>query len=118
MLMPLLEAVGSSVNVPRLRKRVWDDVNIQNAEFPWKRLPFWPVLRVAARRRLCLALGNETGQACYKFLICTVLAQLLEDCAGQLVPEFTMMLKAKLCRRLAKLEMDKARVCYASTVYK
>ena len=28
MLMPLLEAVGSPVNVPRLRKRVRDDVNI------------------------------------------------------------------------------------------
>jgi hypothetical protein len=29
--MPLLEAVGSVVNVPRLRKRVRDDVSIQNA---------------------------------------------------------------------------------------
>jgi hypothetical protein len=118
MLMPLLEAVRSSINVPRLRRRVRDDINIQNAEFPWRRLPFWLVLRVATQRQLCLALVNETGRACYKFLICTVLPQLLEDCAGQLVPEFTMMLKAKLCRRHAKLEMDKTRVCYASTVYK
>jgi hypothetical protein len=119
MLMPLLEAVGSSVDVPRLRKRVRDDVNIQNAEFPWRRLPFWLVLRVATQRQLCLALGNETGRACYKFLICTVLAQLLEDCAGQLASELTMMLKAKLCRRLAKLEMDKTRACpAASAVYK
>ena len=115
MLMPLLEAVGSSVDVPRLRKRVRDDVNIQNAEFPWRRLPFWLVLRVATQRQLCLAFGNETGRACYKFLICTVLAQLLEDCAGKLAPELTMMLKAKLCRRLAKLEMDKTQT---SAVYK
>jgi hypothetical protein len=118
MLMPLLEAVGSSVDVPRLRKRVRDDVNIQNAEFPWRRLPFWLILRVATQRQLSLTLGNETGRACYKFLICTVLAQLLEDCAGQLAPELTMMLKAKLCRRLAKLEMDKTRVYSASVVYK
>ena len=73
MLMPLLEAVGSSVDVPRIRKRVRDDVNIQNAEFPWRRLPFWLVLRVATQRQLCLTLGNETGRACYKFLIYTIL---------------------------------------------
>jgi Protein of unknown function (DUF3638) len=118
MLMPLLEAVGSAVDVPRLRKRVRDDVNIQKAELPWRRLPFWLVLRVATQRQLCLALGNETGRACYKFLICTILAQLLENCAGQLAPELTMMLKAKLCRRLAKLEMDKTRAHSASAVYK
>jgi hypothetical protein len=118
MLMPLLEAVGSSVDVPRLRKRVRDDVNIQKTELPWRRLPFWLVLRVAIQRQLCLALGDDTGRACYKFLICTILAQLLEDCAGQLAPELIMMLKAKLCRRLAKLEMDRARVHSASAVYK
>ncbi|OCK76192.1 hypothetical protein K432DRAFT_428888 [Lepidopterella palustris CBS 459.81] len=118
MLMPLLEAVGCSVDVPRLRKRVRDDVNIQNGELPWRRLPFWLVLRVATQRQLCLALGSETGRACYKFLTCTVLAQLLDDCAGELAPELTVMLKAKLCRRLAKLEMDKTQVCSASAAYK
>lgn len=118
MLMPLLEAVGSSVDVPRLRKRVRDDVSIQKSELPWRRLPFWLVLRVATQRQLCLNLGNERGRACYKFLICTVLAQLLEECAGQLSPELTMMLKAKLCRRLAKLEMDKSRAHSASATYK
>ena len=118
MLMPLLEAVGSSVDVPRFRKRVRDDVNIQDAEFPWRRLPFWLVLRVASQRQLCLNLGDETGRACYKFFICTVLAQLLEDCAGQLAPELTMILKAKLCRRLAKLEVDKSQIHSTSTIYK
>ncbi|KAH0566486.1 hypothetical protein GP486_000104 [Trichoglossum hirsutum] len=114
-LMPLLEAVGSSVDVPRIRKRVRDDVNMRSAEIPWRRLPLWLVLRVAAQRQLCLTLGDETGRACYKFLIATVLAELLRDCPSQLAPELTMMLKAKLCRRLAKLEMDSSR---ASDIYR
>lgn len=118
MLMPLLEAIGSPVDVPRLEKRVRDDVNIDNAELPWRRLPFWLVLRVAIQRHLCITLGNETGQVCYKFLICTVLAQLLDDCHGQLAPELTLMLKSKLCRRLAKLEMDKTQDVSVSAVYK
>ncbi|RYP56983.1 hypothetical protein DL769_009768 [Monosporascus sp. CRB-8-3] len=110
MLMPLLEALGACASVPRLRKRVRDDVNIQNAELPWRRLPFWLVIRVATRRQLSLLLGNDTGRACYKFLICIVLAQFLDDCVGQLAPELIVTLRAKLCRRLAKLEMDKVRV--------
>lgn len=117
MLMPLLEAIGTSVEVSRLRKRVRDDVNLQNAELPWRRLPLWLILRVSIQRQLCLVLGKEPGQACYKFLICFVLAKLLEDCAGQLAPELTVILRNKLCRRLAKLEMDKNRVTSAAAVY-
>ncbi|KAM3068070.1 hypothetical protein ACMFMF_009436 [Clarireedia jacksonii] len=117
MLITLLEAVGTSVNVPRLTKRVRDDVSIQDAELPWRRLPFWLVLRVSIQRKLCLALGNESGRAHYKFFMCTVLAELLEDCAGRLAPELTMTLKSKLCRRLAKLEMDKHQNHYASAIY-
>ncbi|RFU32830.1 hypothetical protein B7463_g3489, partial [Scytalidium lignicola] len=108
MLMPLLEAIGCPIKVPRLRKRVQDDVNIQNAELPWRRLPFWLILRVAIQRHLYFSLGNEKGRACYKFLICTMLALFLKECVSQLAPELTVMLKAKLCRRLAKLELDKA----------
>lgn len=117
MLMPLLEAIGSSVEVPRLRKRVRDDVNFHNSELPWRRLPFWLVLRVAIQRQLCLDLGTKYGLICYKFLICIVLAQLLEHSASQLSPEMTVILRAKLCRRLAKLEMDKARVYRDSAVH-
>ena len=39
MLMPLLEAVGSPIDVPRFRKRVRDDANIGATEMPWRRLP-------------------------------------------------------------------------------
>jgi hypothetical protein len=117
MLLPLLEAVGSPIDVLRIRKRVRDDVNIDAAELPWRRLPLWLVLRVASQRQLCLALGNDIGRACYKFLMCTVLAELLRDCTGQLAPALTMILCDKLCRRLAKLEMDKARAPSARPTY-
>ncbi|KAJ2891475.1 uncharacterized protein MKZ38_000327 [Zalerion maritima] len=108
MLMPLLESLGAPASVPVLRKRIRDDVNIQGAKLPWRRLPFWLVLRVATQRHLRLAVGDEAGQACYKFLICTLLAQILEDSTAQLTPEQIITARAKLCRRLAKLEMDRA----------
>jgi hypothetical protein len=116
LLIPLLEATGSraDANVPRLRKRVRDDVNIEAAEFPWRRSPFWLVLRVFIHRQLQLSLENRAGRACYKFLVVTLLVELLDECASQLAPELTMTLRAKICRRLAKLEQEKGN---SSAVY-
>ncbi|KAM4066191.1 hypothetical protein HRG_000331 [Hirsutella rhossiliensis] len=108
-LMPILEATGQSIDTPKLRKRVRDDVSISSADFPWRREPSWLALRVAVQRQLCLSMGNECGRASYKFLICTMLARLLKDCVGGLSPDMTFVLRAKLCRRLAKLEQEKSK---------
>lgn len=64
-------------------------------------------IRVGIQRQLQLLLGSEVGRVYYKFLIITVLVELLRDCPGELAPELTMMLQAKVCRRLAKLEQQK-----------
>ncbi|KAI1778973.1 hypothetical protein F4818DRAFT_455215 [Hypoxylon cercidicola] len=107
MLMPLLEAVGSYFQAPVLRKRVRDDVNIQDANLPWRRLPFWLILRVASQRQFCLILGNQRGRIAYKFLVCLILAELLEESTGKLSPDLVTTLRTKLSRRMAKLEMDR-----------
>ncbi|KAI8634298.1 hypothetical protein F5Y19DRAFT_487754 [Xylariaceae sp. FL1651] len=105
MLMSLLEAKGSYYQAPSLRKRVRDDVNLGDADLPWRRLPFWLVLRVAAQRHFCLALGNEQGQLCYKVLMSILLAKLLDDTLQQLNPHLISRLQAKIVRRMAKMEM-------------
>jgi hypothetical protein len=109
LLIPLLESIGSSgdEDAPRLRKRVRDDANIEATELPWRRLPLWIALRVGIQRQLQLSLGNEAGRAYYKFLVITLLTQLLLECPGKLAPELTLTLRAKICRRLAKLEQQK-----------
>ncbi|KAI0116069.1 hypothetical protein F4776DRAFT_319624 [Hypoxylon sp. NC0597] len=110
MLMPLLEAIGGHFQAPILRKRVRDDVNFVEGDLPWRRLPFWLVLRVAAQRQLCLALGNKQGRMAYKFLMNILFSKLLEESAGKLHPELTTLLRVKLCRRMAKLEMDRTKM--------
>ncbi|KAK3947939.1 hypothetical protein QBC32DRAFT_382607 [Pseudoneurospora amorphoporcata] len=107
MLMSLLIAIGGPVSTLRFRKRVRDDVNFDNAKKPWRRAPMWLILRVTVRQMLCLELGNEAGRATYKMFICVVLAQFLEQTSKELAVEMVMTLRAKLCRRLAKLESDK-----------
>lgn len=108
MLMPLLDTLGSPLQVPLLQKRVRDDVILEDSLIPWRRHPFWLILRVAAQRQLCLDVGDVEGRALYKMLIVINLTQLMTECAGKLRPEMTLLLRSKICRRLAKLEMEKA----------
>ncbi|KAH8725994.1 hypothetical protein GQ44DRAFT_771576 [Phaeosphaeriaceae sp. PMI808] len=110
LLIPLIEAIGSKVDkdFSGFKKRVRDDVNLVAAEFPWRRLPFWLVLRVCVQRQLQIPLGCEAGRAYYKFLIVTLLVEFLNECPGQLAPELTLTLRSKICRRLAKLEQQKS----------
>ena len=113
MLMSLLEGLGDPIDVPRLRKRVRDDVVLGLSEIPWRRSPYWLTLRVALSRMLSDKLDNcdrgvGVGRVYYKFIMCTTLAKLLQDCVGKLHPEKIMRLLAKLCRRLAKLEKERS----------
>ncbi|KAI1370598.1 hypothetical protein F4677DRAFT_437927 [Hypoxylon crocopeplum] len=110
MLIPLLEAMGDHFQAPILRKRVRDDVNITEGDLPWRRLPFWLILRVAIQRQISLSLGNEQGRIVYKVLMCVLFTDLLKDSASSLSPELTITLRAKLCRRMAKLEMDRTKI--------
>lgn len=106
-LMTLLEANGGNrISVSPVRKRIKDDVCWHDAEVPWRRSPFWLALRVCAQRLLCLLLGAVPGHMQYKFLLCCLMAQLLQDSTSQLSPEERHFLKTKLCRRLAKLETE------------
>jgi hypothetical protein len=110
MLMTLLEVNGSRAFPPLLQKRVRDDVCWSDGgEKPWRRCPFWLVLRVAVHRHLSITLGGDVGRIQYKFLICLVLSRFLDECLGQIGLDLAVFLKTKLCRRLVKLEVDKER---------
>jgi hypothetical protein len=122
LLMAILEAIGDSATVPILRKKVRDDVNLLEAKsLPWRRLPFWLILRVAAQRQLNISLG-ENGRACYKLLMSVFFAGLLHDATKifatkgesifinevkNLEPELVITLRTKLCRRMIKIEQEK-----------
>jgi len=113
-LVSLLEAIGSPAAVPPFQKRVRDDVNLDNAELPWRRAPMWLTLRVGVRRHLCTEFGIEIGLVYYKLLICVCLGQLLQLGPGSLHPHNVMTLAAKLGRRLAKLKVDQEQATEAA----
>jgi hypothetical protein len=114
MLVALLEANGRRVAPAVLRKRVRDDVLWNNAAVPWRRLPLWLIIRVSIMRQLLRRIDSldhgevDSGRARveYKFFICLVLAGLLDDVRSTTTPDRLSHLKAKLCRRLVKLDTE------------
>ncbi|KAM0385097.1 hypothetical protein ACHAQC_011719 [Fusarium culmorum] len=111
LLMSLLEGLGSGLEVQPVRKKVRDDVVLGSSEVPWRRSPYWLVLRVALRRMLLELLDHKCagmGRVYYKFILCAMLADILKDSVEHLHPEMTLQLRSKLCRRMAKLKADSA----------
>jgi hypothetical protein len=122
LLMPLLESLGEKVQVDRFQKRIRDDVNMEvesrtGSTLPFRRHPFWLVLRVAVQRQLTLSLGYHNGRAMYKSIMAITLAQLMMNVVGHLKPQLTLLLRAKLCRRLAKLEQERAEQLGDNSIY-
>ncbi|KAF2149050.1 hypothetical protein K461DRAFT_324482 [Myriangium duriaei CBS 260.36] len=106
MLMSLLEGIGSAAPIHLLEKHIRDDVNFHHASRPWRRHPFWLVLRISTQRHLQRLLGKNLGRFCYKLLLCMLLADLLHDSVGKLTPELAFFLLQKLGRRLTKIEVE------------
>ncbi|KAH8689142.1 hypothetical protein BGW36DRAFT_442375 [Talaromyces proteolyticus] len=110
MLMTLIEANGRRLTPILLQKRVRDEVDWQDrSECPWRRSPYWLLLRVAVQRHLYALYGAEIGRVYYKFLICIVLSELIHDAIDSTDPGLLQLLRAKLSRRLTKLEVDKGK---------
>ncbi|OAA53143.1 hypothetical protein ISF_08984 [Cordyceps fumosorosea ARSEF 2679] len=108
MLFSFLEAIGRPVPAHTVQKRVRDDVVLGSAERPWRRSPYWLMLRVFVQRVIAISCLDEgrSSRLSFKLVMCVVLAHLLSDCQNHIEPEKVLMLQAKLCRRLAKLENE------------
>jgi hypothetical protein len=107
----ILEANGSAVSPVILRKRVRDTVSFAEAYKPWRRSPFYLVIRVAIQRQLYRTLRPELGRLYYKTIMCLLMSHLLSDTLSVSVPhESIHHLRLKLGRRLSKLVVDRDRI--------
>ncbi|RYP03731.1 hypothetical protein DL765_010401 [Monosporascus sp. GIB2] len=109
LLAAILEANGTRISPTLLQKRVRDEVLWSDAEAPWRRLPYWLVLRVSISRYLAMMLGDGlSARFQYKVFMCLVHAAMLSDVQQVVSLEDQEFLKAKLCRRLFKLDSDRS----------
>jgi hypothetical protein len=103
----ILQVNGQRLDIGKTRKHVRDSVVWNNAEKPWRRLPYYLVLRVCIQRYLAARLPARCGQLQYKFFISILLSQYLEFMIAAASPETVETLffaKAKIARKLLKLD--------------
>ncbi|KAG2137462.1 hypothetical protein DEU56DRAFT_736802 [Suillus clintonianus] len=66
----ILRGLGSIADVPRIRKRIGDDVLWDSAKLPWRRSPLWLVIRVALQTTLeRSAIGRTTYKSFMPFFM-------------------------------------------------
>ena len=109
MLTTLLEVNGHRLSPVLLRKRVRDDVCWSDgAEMPWRRCPFYLVLRVAVQRYLCVLFEPVVARMHYKMFMCLFMTRLCDDLriSNVLVPEDLAFIRTKIARRAVKLHTD------------
>lgn len=104
--MTILRSVGKDYPTNVLQKRVRDTVSFKDARKPWRRSPFYLVIRVAIQRHLYRLLGAEIGALYFKVIMCELVSYMMSSSIDIIPQEGTFALKQKLGRRLAKLETD------------
>jgi hypothetical protein len=97
----ILRGLGSIADVPRIRKRIGDDVLWDSAKLPWRRSPLWLVIRVALQTTLeRSALGRTT----YKSFVLSFMTGLTRLALNRDLSNDTLhFMAAKIARRLLSL---------------
>ncbi|KAG2039110.1 hypothetical protein BDR03DRAFT_1009308 [Suillus americanus] len=97
----ILRGLGSIADVPRIRKRIGDDVLWDSAKLPWRRSPLWLVIRVALQTTLERgALGRTTYKSFMLFFMARLTTIALDH---DLSNDILHFMSAKIARRLFKL---------------
>ncbi|KAG2757812.1 hypothetical protein P692DRAFT_20789290 [Suillus brevipes Sb2] len=97
----ILRGLGSIADVPRIRKRIGDDVLWDSAKLPWRRSPLWLVIRVALQTTLeRSALGRTTYKSFMLFFMARLTTLALDH---ELSNDILHFMSAKMARRLFKL---------------
>ncbi|CAE6503446.1 unnamed protein product [Rhizoctonia solani] len=95
----LLRGMGTTVDPPRVVKRLGDEVLWKNALNPWRRSPIWLVVRIA----LQTSLDSATT---YKHFIAYYHAEILSRCykCELFSSDLLYAMRVKMARRLYKLK--------------
>ncbi|EEB90139.1 hypothetical protein MPER_11694 [Moniliophthora perniciosa FA553] len=100
----ILRGIGQPEEVPRISKRIADDVLWKDALLPWRRSPIWLLIRVA----LATTLHRSNGHLhLYKSFMAFTMAQILRDSVkAGLESDLLSCMSKKISRRLYKLGSD------------
>lgn len=106
-LMTMLCALGDKEDVQVVQKFVRDDVLWDNALLPWRRAPFWLLLKVSVLRTLLTSNRPVEARKQYKLFMIEVVACTLRKASGVVTePDLISVVHVKLARRVHKFEQE------------
>jgi hypothetical protein len=98
----ILRGLGTPLDVHRVWKRTRDDVLWDGAVEPWRRSPFWLLLRVAFQTSL--AVPDDRDHKYYKSFMIFLMARILQQSLNTSISsDLLFVMCAKISRRLLKL---------------
>ena len=98
----ILRGLGKPLDVHRVEKRTRDDILWDGAVKPWRRSPFWLLLRVAFQTNL--ATREDRHHTPYKSFMVFLMARVLQHSLDTSISsELLFAMSAKISRRLLKL---------------
>ncbi|KAG1893015.1 uncharacterized protein F5891DRAFT_1209340, partial [Suillus fuscotomentosus] len=104
LLTDILCAFGEPANIPRIRKRIGDDVLQSHAKLPWRRSSLWLVIRVVLQTSLeRTSLGRNSYKAFIASLMTDLVSKALE---GDISSDLLYSMSIKVSRRLVKLQAE------------
>ncbi|KAI0920155.1 hypothetical protein AcV5_009969 [Taiwanofungus camphoratus] len=99
----ILRGMGRAVDIPRIWKRIADDVLWNDAYKPWRRSSIWLVVRVALQTSLHNEHVDPTHNL-YKYFMAFLMAGILRTAVQSgLSSDLLFCMRAKVSRRLYKL---------------
>ncbi|PYI01554.1 hypothetical protein BO78DRAFT_423452 [Aspergillus sclerotiicarbonarius CBS 121057] len=105
-LMIQLLALGRHNDWPCFDKHMRDEVNWRDSRLPWRRSPYWFVMRVALQTVLRRAFADAEGQRQYKNFMLYLVAHVAlraNDTQGAFSADQLQIVRAKMARRISKL---------------
>ena len=104
LLMTMLHAVARPVQVVQIEKRTLDDVLWKDSLLPWRRSPFWLMLRVSIQTTLLQDLEGTDAVAPYKDFMVFFLTDPFSKTSEHTTKDYPCkVLQLKIARRSAKL---------------
>ncbi|KAG1848861.1 hypothetical protein F4604DRAFT_127913 [Suillus subluteus] len=100
----ILRAFGEPADIPRIRKRIGDDVSCSKDNLPWRRSSLWLVIRVVLQTSLeRTALGRQGYKAFMASLMTDLVFKALQE---DLSSDLLYFMSTKISRRLVKLQVE------------
>ncbi|KAJ8583955.1 hypothetical protein M405DRAFT_708883, partial [Rhizopogon salebrosus TDB-379] len=100
----ILRAFGEPANIPRIRKRIGDDVLWSDAELPWRRSSLWLVIRVVLQTSLE---RTSLGRKGYKAFMASLMTDLVRNALEEdLSSDLLYFMSTKIARRMVKLQPE------------